>query len=125
MGLDLISKFSVVEKVDVSDSRELFDLFLAPDEEIILSYKHARDKVVFTTYKIICYDVQGITGSKKEFKFFPYSKISSFSVETAGFFDADSDFHIWVSGVGVFEIKFGRKIDIKELGSFISSKISH
>jgi hypothetical protein len=125
MGLDLIAQFSVVEKVDVSDSKEIFELFLAPDEQIILSYKHKRDKVVFTTYKIICYDVQGLTGSKKQYRFFPYSKISSFSVETAGFFDSDSDFKIWVSGVGCFQILFGTRIDIKELGSFMSSKISH
>jgi Bacterial PH domain len=125
MAIDLIAKFSAVEKVEVSDSKELFDLFLASDEEIILSFKHLRDKVLFTSYKIICYDVQGLTGSKKEYRFFPYSKISSFSVETAGFLDADSDFTIWISGVGCFEIKFGRRIDIKEIGSFISSKISH
>jgi hypothetical protein len=125
MEIDLIAKFSAIEKTDVNDGKELFELFLAPDESIILSYKHLRDKVIFTTNKIICFDVQGITGSKKEFRFFPYSKISSFSVETAGFFDADSDFKIWVSGVGCFEIKFGKKIDIKELGSFMSSKISH
>jgi hypothetical protein len=125
MAIDLIAKFSVVNKVDSNDSKEIFEPFLAADEQIILSFKHARDKVVFTSYKIICYDVQGLTGSKKEYRFFPYSKISSFSVETSGFFDADSDFKIWVSGVGCFEIKFGLKLDIKEVGSFMASKISH
>lgn len=123
MAIDLIAKFSVIDKVDPKDSKEVFELFLAPDEQIVLSYKNVRDKVVFTTKKIICYDVQGLTGSKKEYRFFPYSKVSSFSVETAGFFDGDSDFKIWVSGVGCFEIKFGRKLDIKELGSFMASKI--
>lgn len=124
MALDLIAKFSVIEKVSPSDSKEIFEIFLAPDEEILLSYKHVRDKVIFTTNKIICYDVQGFTGSKKEYRIFPYSKISSFSVETAGTFDTDSDFKIWVSGVGVFEIKFGKKLNIKELGAFMASKIS-
>ena len=123
MAIDLIAKFSVIDKVDTNDSKEIFDLFLAPDEQIVLSYKNVCDKVVFTTKKIICYDVQGITGSKKEYRFFPYLKVSSFLVETAGFFDGDSDFKIWVSGVGCFEIKFGRKLDIKELGSFLASKI--
>lgn len=125
MAIDLIAKFSVVNKVDPNDSKEIFEPFLAPDEQIILSFKHSRDKVVFTSYKIICYDVQGLTGTKKEYRFFPYSKITSFSVETAGFFDADSDFKIWVSGVGCFEIKFGLRLDIKEVGSFMASKISH
>ena len=123
MALELIEKFSVIEKVHPNDSRELFELFLSVDEEIALSYKNVRDKVVFTSKKIICFDVQGLTGSKKEYRFFPYSKISSFSVETAGFFDGDSDFKIWVSGVGCFEIKFGKKLDIKEIGAFIASKL--
>ena len=123
MAIDLIAKFSIIDKVDPNDSKEIFDLFLASDEQIVLSYKNVPDKVVFTTKKIICYDVQGLTGSKNEYKFYPYSKVSSFSVETAGFFDGDSDFKIWVSGVGCFEIKFGRKLDIKELGLFMSSKI--
>ena len=123
MAIDLIAKFSVIDKVNPNDNKEIFEPFLAPDEQIVLSYKHVRDKVVFTTKKIICYDVQGLTGSKKEYRFFPYSKVTSFSVETAGFFDGDSDFKIWVSGVGCFEIKFGRKLDIKELGSFMATKI--
>ncbi len=67
-------------------------------------------------------DVQGITGSKKEYRTFPYSKISSFSIETAGTFDGDSDFKIWLSGVGVFEIKFRKKLDIKKVGRFLSEK---
>ncbi len=124
MGLDLIAKFSVVEKVNVDDSKDLFAPFLATEEEIFLSFKNVRDKVIFTSYKIVCYDVQGLTGSKKEYRIFPYSKISSFSVETAGFFDSDSDFKIWVSGVGVFEIKFAKRLDIKEVGSFMAGKIS-
>jgi len=124
MALDIIAKFSVTQKVDVTDNYEVFEQFLASDEEIILSYKHTRDRVVFTTKKMICVDVQGLLGVKKEYRFFPYSKISSFSVETAGGFDMDADFKIWVSGVGCFEIKFLKKIDIKEIGSFMSSKIN-
>src|SRR5687768_1476809 len=106
MPIDLIAKFSVVEKVPPEESIEIFNTFLASNEEIILSYKHTRDRVVFTSFKIICYDVQGLTGSKKAYRIFPYSKISSFSVETAGLLDYDSDFKIWISGVGAFEIKF-------------------
>lgn len=96
---------------------------LSDDELVILSYKHVRDRVIFTDRKIIAIDVQGLTGKKKEYRIFPYSKISSYSVETAGTFDLDSDFKIWVSGVGIFEVKFGKNIDIKELGSFLSKKV--
>lgn len=123
MGLDLIANFSVTQRAAVNEDKELFEQFMSADETIVLSYKNLRDKVVFTSKKIICYDVKGLTGTKKEFRFFPYSKISSFSVETAGNFDMDSDLKIWVSGVGVFGIKFGTKIDIKEIGIHLASKL--
>jgi hypothetical protein len=123
MAIDLIAKFSVIKTLDVKEAETLFAPFLAPEEKIRLAYTNVRDKVVFTDKKIIALNVQGFTGVKQEFRFFPYSKISSFSVETAGVFDFDSDFKIWVSGVGCFEVKFGAKLDIKELGSFLFGKI--
>lgn len=123
MAIDLLAKFSVTEKVTNEEGRELFDMFLAPGETILYYYRHARDKVIFTDRKIIAIDIQGITGKKKEFRMFPYSKITSFSVETAGTFDWDSDLKIWVSGVGVFEVKLGKKIDIAEIGILLSEKV--
>ncbi len=123
MALDLIAKFSVIKTLDLNEVETLFAPFLAPDEKIRLAYGNVRDRVAFTDKKIIALDVQGFTGKKQEFRFFPYSKITSFSVETAGVLDSDSDFKIWVSGVGCFEIKFGAKLDIKALGSFLFSKV--
>lgn len=123
MPIDLLAKFSVTDKVLNEEGRELFDMFLSPDENILLFYKHARDKVVFTDTKIIAIDVQGLTGKKKQFRMFPYSKITSYSVETAGTFDWDSDLKIWVSGVGAFAVKLGKKIDIIEIGKLLSEKI--
>lgn len=123
MPIDLLAKFSVTEKVTNEEGRELFEMFLAHDEPIELFYRHTRDKVIFTDRKIIAIDVQGLTGKKKEFRMFPYSKITSYSVETAGTFDWDSDLKVWVSGVGVFAVKLGKKIDIKEIGKFLSEKV--
>lgn len=123
MPIDLLAKFSVTEKVTNEEDKELFEMFLAKDEPIELFYRHTRDKVIFTDRKIIAIDIQGLTGKKKEFKMFPYSKITSYSVETAGTFDWDSDLKIWVSGVGVFGIKLGKKIDIQEIGKFLSEKV--
>ncbi len=123
MPIDLLAKFSVTEKVTAEEGKELFEMFLASDEPILLFYRHARDRVIFTDRKIIAIDIQGITGKKKEFRMFPYSKITSFSVETAGTFDWDSDLKIWISGVGVFGIKLGKKINIAEIGTLLSEKV--
>lgn len=124
MGLDLLLKFSV-NQIIKPEGKE-FDIFkpmLASDEDVYFLYAAARDRVMFTDRKIITYDVQGITGTKKEYRIFPYSKITSFSVETSGLIDCDSDFKVWVSGVGVFEIRFGANLNIIELGSFLASKV--
>ena len=123
MALDLIAKFSVIRPLELAEAQAVFEPFLAPNENIRLAFANVRDKVVFTDKKIIALDIQGLTGKKQDFRFFPYSKISSFSVETAGTFDLDADFKIWLSGVGCFEIKFGTALDIKAIGSFLADKI--
>ncbi|MEQ8520258.1 MAG: PH domain-containing protein [Cytophagales bacterium] len=123
MGLDLLAKFSVTKIENKDDSSDKVQEILADGEQIVKVYSHTRDKVWFTNKRIIALDVQGLTGSKKEYRSFPYNKISSFSIETAGTFDGDSDFKIWVSGVGVFEIKFHRKLDIKQVAKYLSNKV--
>lgn len=123
MKIDLLAAFSVTKEEDIESSRAKIESLLLQDEIIEMAYSHTRDKVWFTNKRIIAMDVQGITGSKKEYRSFPYKNITSFSVETAGTFDGDSDFKIWVSGVGVFEIKFYRKLDIKKIGKYLSEKV--
>lgn len=123
MKIDLLVKFSVTKEISADSSLEKVQDILISDETIDLAFTHTRDKVWFSNKRIIAMDVQGLTGSKKEYRSFPYSKISSFSIETAGTFDGDSDFKIWVSGVGVFEIKFHKSLDIKKVGRYLSGKI--
>jgi len=123
MKIDLLAKFSVTKEESTQESIDKIRDILIDGEEVNLVFSHVRDKVWFTNKRIIALDVKGLTGSKKEYRSFPYSKISSFDVETAGTFDGDSDFRIWVSGVGVFEIKFHKQLDIKKIGRFLSSKV--
>jgi hypothetical protein len=114
-GLDLLFKFSVTIKTDNNDGLKDIEALLASDEVIELSYKAVRDRLYFTNKRIIAMDVQGITGMTKSYKSFPYSKISSFEIVTAGFMDADAEFRIWVAGLGAFEIKFAGKLNIREV----------
>ncbi len=123
MGLDLLATFSVIKKESVADSASMIQPMMVPDEIIELVYASVRDKVWFTNKRLIALDVQGLTGKKKEYRSFPYSKISSLSVETSGTFDFDGDFKIWVSGVGVFEIKFSKRLNIAEVGNYMSLKL--
>lgn len=69
-----------------------------PDENIDLAFQLVRDLIVFTDYRLIVVDKQGLTGKKIDYKTFPYKSISRFSVETAGHFDLDAELKFWISG---------------------------
>lgn len=75
-----------------------FGNVLFDGENIEAAFKIFRDKWVFTNKRLIMQDVQGMTGSKKEYHSVPYRSITHFLVETAGSFDADCEIEIWVSG---------------------------
>lgn len=92
-------------------------------EEIIGSYKAMRDYCVFTNKRVIAVNVQGMTGKKKDFTSLPYSKVSAYSVETAGVLDLDSELEMYFSGLGKVKFEFSGQSNIVQIGQFISSYI--
>jgi hypothetical protein len=74
-----------------------FGQLLTEGEEIELGFKLIRDTFIFTNKRLILVNVQGITGSKTEYKTVGYKSISRFSVETTSMFDLDAELKIWVS----------------------------
>ena len=66
-------------------------------EEIELGFKLIRDTFIFTNKRLILVDVQGLTGSKTEYKTITYKSITRFSIETAGTFDLEAELKIWIS----------------------------
>ncbi|HEV7319329.1 MAG TPA: PH domain-containing protein [Ensifer sp.] len=84
--------------VDPADLNRRLDGVLIEGEQAQLAFKVIRDFFVFTQYRVILVDVQGMTGSKVDYVSIPYRAITRFSVETAGTFDMDSELKIWVSG---------------------------
>ena len=75
------------------------DLFIE-DERIELAFLLRRDVILLTNLRYIEIDVQGASGSRIEYFSLPYSKITAFSVESAGFFGLDAELKIWGLGVG-------------------------
>lgn len=116
----IISKIRGLKETNPEAFRSKVDFMLVEDEELLRAYQSTRDFLILTTKRIIFVDIQGITGKKQEFKSIGYSKISSFSVETSGVFDYDSELKIWVSGMGIFEVEFTKNTDIKPLLRIIS-----
>lgn len=96
---------------------------LIPDEQIIGYYSSIRDYVVFTNKRLIACNVQGITGSKKDFTSLPYSKIQAFSIETAGTLDMDAELTLCYSGLGNVKFDFSSGGEIKEIGKIISAYV--
>ncbi len=96
MGLfsSLIGNAGVVSQEELVKK---YGQLLIESEQIELGFKLIRDTFIFTSKRLILVDVQGITGSKIEYKSIMYKSISRFSIETAGTFDLDAELKIWVS----------------------------
>ena len=109
-----------LKKTDASKfDSEMRDI-LVEDEQIIGCYQDVRDHGVFTNKRVIAVNVQGITGKKKDFTTLPYSKITAYSVETAGTFDLESELDLYYSGVGRVRFEFKGSSDILEIGRIIA-----
>ena len=98
--------FARLKKVEDGTFSDMIQGFLLDDESILGTYQGIRDGVVFTSKRIIAINVPGITGKQKDFTSIPYSKITTFSVETAGVFDLDAELEIYMSAVGKVKFEF-------------------
>ena len=83
--------------VSPEDLLKNYGQLLIDNESIEMGFKLIRDTFIFTNKRLILVDVQGITGSKTEYKSIAYKSITRFSVETAGTFDLEAELKIWVS----------------------------
>ena len=90
---------------------------------MIDSFKSMRDGVVFTNKRVIAVNVQGITGSKKDFTSLPYKNIVAYSIETSGTIDLDSELELYFSAVGKVRFEFTGKSEMVEISKIISSHI--
>ena len=109
-----------LKKVEDTKFRDELRPILIDGEKILGCYQDVRDHVVFTDKRIIAVNVQGLTGKKKDFTFLPYSKITVFSIETAGLLDLDSELDLYFSGVGRVRFEFRGSSDITSIGRNIS-----
>lgn len=117
------SFFARLKKAKNDEFGRIINDFFIDGEILIGAYKSVRDGVVFTNKRIIAINVQGLTGKKQDYTSIPYSKISTFSLETAGFFDLDSELELYMSGVGKVKFQFTGSTDVKEICRAISKYI--
>ena len=99
-----------------------YNKILAENERIEKAYKLVRDLFIFTNKRLILVDKQGVTGKKTEYHSIPYKSITHFSIETAGHFDLEAEFKIWISGNALpIEKQFNSSLNIYELQQVLAT----
>ncbi len=117
------SAFVKMKQVNPSSVMNDIQPLLINGEQIIGAYKAMRDYCVFTDKRVISVNVQGMTGKKKDFTSLPYSKVTAYSVETAGVLDMDSELEMYFSGLGKVKFEFTGQSNIVQIGQIISTYI--
>ena len=116
--------FGNATEVDVEELRKEFGEILIQGEEIETAFRIFRDKWVFTNKRLIMLDVQGVTGSKREYRYIPYHSIDQFSIETGGTFDDDCEMKLWIKGMHEpLKKEFKRNVDVKALQRMLAKHI--
>lgn len=111
-------------EVNIDELHNEFAPILADGEELESAFRIFRDKWVFTNKRLIMEDIQGVTGSKREYHSIPYKSITQFAVETAGTFDDDCEMKIWISSMHEpYRKEFGRNVDVKGIQRAIANHI--
>ena len=96
---------------------------LIPGERVVAAFRTMRDGVVFTDKRIISINVQGVTGKKTDCTSLPYSKIQTFSIETAGILDLDGELCLWFSGLGKVKFEFVSQANVSGICRMIGEKV--
>ena len=104
---------------------EKYGRLLLDGEQVELGFKLFRDVFMFTNRRLILIDIQGLTGSKVEYKSMPYKNISRFSLETAGTFDLDAELKIWISSENLPTVskKFNSSVNVYEVQKYLANKV--
>jgi hypothetical protein len=109
--------------IPVDQTLEPIRRFLIGGEEVLATFKTIRDQLVFTNKRIIAANVQGFTGTKIDYTSIPYSKVQTFSIETAGVLDRDCELDIFISAVGKVRFEIKGSFDIVTFSRTISEYV--
>lgn len=116
--------FGTATQVNPEELQHEFAPVLVDGEQITGAFKVVRDLYVFTQWRLIFADKQGLTGRKVEYHSIPYKSISQFSVETAGTFDADAELKIYISGnPNPIKKEFRGRTDIVQLQRMLAAYV--
>lgn len=109
-----------LKQIDLSKVRKEVLDFLVGGEDMVQAFETIRDQVIFTTKRILVVNVQGITGKKKSYISYPYSKVQYFGIETAGLLDIDSELILAFNDGSKLSFDFRSNVDIIKISKCIA-----
>ena len=111
--------------LEVAELQEKYVDMLTENEEIELGFQLIRDTFIFTNFRLILVDVQGLTGKKTEYMSVLYGEISRFSIETAGHLDLDAELKIWLGSADLPAIskKFNKEVNIYDVQKVLATHL--
>ncbi len=123
MATTPIKKMVALVPNEIGTNKEKYEFLLDPSDKIRFEFKSLRDILLLTESRVVSIDFQGIRGKKAEYMVIPYSKVNCFSLESAGTFDLDAEFKLWISGLGELEFQFAKGTDVCPIAVFMNNKI--
>jgi hypothetical protein len=110
-----------VSEISPAEAHKEFGAILFDGEEIQQAYVLVRDMLVFTNFRIISLDKQGVTGKKQNLTTIPYKSINKFAKVSAGIMDLNAELLIYTKGDGTpYTFQFSKGVDINEVYKFLS-----
>ena len=121
--IDFENGFVKLRPISTADVMDMVEPMLVDGETVFAAFAAIRDKLIFTTKRIIAVNQQGMIGTKVDFTSLPYNKIQAFSVETSGTFDRDCELEIYISSIGLISFEFTGGFDIKGFNRLMSTYV--
>ena len=109
---------------DISTIQQELAPILIEGETVDQAFVFVRDQIILTNKRLIFVDKQGMTGKKRSYQSIPYSKITRFTAETAGFMDTDAELKLWIgSATEPIGIEISRSVGIQEVYKALSRHV--
>ncbi len=118
-----MGKIFVGRKVAVGKLKDRYARLLLDDEIVEAEFEGVRDSMIWTNYRMMVSNAQGITGKKVEYSSFAWRAITAFSLENAGTADIDAELKICGSGWGVCEVQLARGAPLEDMAQYLGRRV--
>ena len=118
-----MGKVYVGRLVKVGSLKERYDWLLLEDEIVEAEFQGIRDSMIWTNYRMLVSNAQGLSGKKVEFASFAWRAITAFSLENSGSIDLDAELKICGHGWGVCEVQLARGTPLDEMARYLGKRV--